>query len=345
MDQGEKLKVLVTGGAGFIGSNFILELLKSAPSHLVTVYDSLTYAADPSLIALLTDKHKNFNFIHSDIGNYAELEQAVSKATHIVHFAAETHVTRSIADNDIFFQTDVIGTKNLVQAITKHKNNIEKFIHISTSEVYGDAVNALMDENHVMNPKSPYAAAKLGADRLVYAFKETYGIPATIVRPFNQYGPRQHIEKVIPRFITSALLGEPLIIHGDGKSKRDYLYVTDLIDFLIRILNSDENLTGNIFNIGSGKGVSVLEIAQTISLLMDLPTKIEFHDDRPGQVARHTADISRASQIFAWKPLTSFEDGLMSTINWYRSNERFWTRQLWLKKVKITLPNGKVVEQ
>jgi len=339
------MKLLVTGGAGFIGSNFVDSILQCELAERLTVFDSLTYAADPQKMALLSERHRNFSFVHADICNVVELDFAVSQATHIVHFAAETHVTRSIADNDIFFQTDVIGTKNLVQSIARNANNIEKFIHISTSEVYGDALEPFMNENHSLNPKSPYAAAKLAADRLVYAFIQTYNIPALIVRPFNQYGPRQHVEKVIPRFITSSILGEPLTIHGDGLSHRDYLHVEDLINFLKTALVNQVSVPNHVVNIGSGKGVSILEIARFIMELF--PNKIDLHhvSNRPGQVVRHTADFTQAKKLFDWQPKIVLKTGLEETVNWYSRNKSFWEPQLWTKKIKIVLPSGNIEEQ
>lgn len=339
------MKLLVTGGAGFIGSNFVLEVLKSNLATSVTVYDSLTYAADAQLMNLLASTYSNFEFKHADVCNVFEVNDAVSKATHIVHFAAETHVTRSIADNDVFFQTDVLGTKNLVQAIVRNTNHIVKFIHISTSEVYGDATSDLMSENHALNPKSPYAAAKLGADRLVYAFAKTYGIPALIVRPFNQYGPRQHIEKVIPRFITAGLLNEPITLHGDGNSQRDYLHVMDLINFLKIALTSEIRTPDHVINVGSQKSISIIRIAELINNLFNNQLNFVFKEDRPGQVSRHAANSKMAHELFEWQPSIDFEEGLKDTVNWYKENRIFWEKQLWSKMVKITLPNGKEVEQ
>lgn len=339
------MKLLITGGAGFIGSNFLLRFLASDTFSKVTVFDSLTYASDPSLMHFLGSKFSNFEFKHGDICNYAEIESVVSKSSHIIHFAAETHVTRSIADNDIFFKTDVLGSKNLAQAVATNVDRIEKFIHISTSEVYGDAIDDLMDEHHPLNPKSPYAAAKVGADRLVYAFTKTYDIPALIVRPFNQYGPRQHIEKVIPRFITSAILGEPLVVHGDGSSQRDYLHVHDLIDLLKQLILKPIPNSVEVINIGSGTSISILDIATQVANLSDARTPIIFSDDRPGQVERHTANISLIKELFGWTPKINFEDGLSSTFEWYKQSKKFWEPQLWAKKVRIQLPNGKEVDQ
>ena len=183
----------------------------------------------------------------------------------VIHFAAESHVTRSIYDNYLFFETDVLGTQTVANAALKYKDTIERFIHISTSEVYGSALNEKMDENHPLLPMSPYASAKCGADRLVYSYWATYGMPAIIVRPFNNYGPYQHLEKVVPRFITSCLSGEPLTVHGDGSAARDWLFVQDHCEALDRILHIDrEKVIGEVINLGSGRHIDLLEIANSV---------------------------------------------------------------------------------
>jgi dTDP-glucose 4,6-dehydratase len=218
--------ILVTGGAGFIASNFVRYILEKYTNYRVMVLDCLSYAGNPENFNGGVIDSARFSFWYGNVRNPEIVNTMVSQADVVVHMAAETHVARSIYDNAVFFETDVLGTQVVANAVLKNRN-VERFIHVSTSEVYGTALTEPMAEEHPLNPASPYASAKAGADRLVYSYYVTYGIPAIIVRPFNNYGPYQHLEKVIPRFITSALLNEPLTIHGDGKSLRDWLYVED----------------------------------------------------------------------------------------------------------------------
>jgi dTDP-glucose 4,6-dehydratase len=257
--------------------------------------------------------------------------------------AAESHVTRSIYDNKLFFETDVLGTQAVANAIVKHRQRVERFIHISTSEVYGSALEPKMSEDHPLNPMSPYASAKCGADRLVYSYWATYDIPATIIRPFNNYGPYQHLEKAVPRFITSVLLGEALTVHGDGAAARDWLFVEDHCEALDKLLHTNiENIKGQVVNIGTERHLSVLEIAEAVLEAMG-PTdsRIQFIGDRPGQVFRHTADASKLKRLIGWEPKLEFEQGLERTIRWYRDNEAWWRPQMWMRHIPIITAAGK----
>ena len=213
-----------------------------------------------------------------------------------MHFAAETHVTRSIFDNYHFFETDVLGTQVISNAVLRCADRIERFIHISTSEVYGTAESPLMDEEHPLKPLSPYASAKAGADRLVYSYWATYQLPAVIVRPFNNFGPRQHLEKAVPRFITSCLLDEPLRLHGQGVAQRDWIYVVDTCEAIDRIVHAPrERVVGEVINIGTDVSMSVADVAHHVVRQMGKPESlITYVGDRPGQVFRHTADASKA---------------------------------------------------
>ena len=210
--------ILVTGGAGFIGSNFVRYLYEKYPEYRLVVLDALTYAGNVRNLPVDINDGSNdrLAFWYGNVRNGELVDTLVSEADVVMHFAAESHVTRSIYDNLLFFETDVLGTQAVANAVLKYRHRVERFIHISTSEVYGTASTEKMDESHQLCPLSPYASAKCGADRLVYSYWQTYKIPAVIVRPFNNYGPYQHLEKVVPRFITSCLLGEPLTVHGDG---------------------------------------------------------------------------------------------------------------------------------
>ena len=271
------------------------------------------------------------------------MDTLVSRSDYVVHFAAESHVTRSIYDNTQFFQTDIIGTQIVANAVCKYIDRVERFIHISTSEVYGTALDPKMDEDHPINPLSPYAAAKAGADRLVYSYWQTYKIPAVIIRPFNNYGPRQHLEKVVPRFITSILLDEKLRVHGDGASARDFIYVEDNCEAIDIILHApQEKVMGEVFNVGSGQHRSILSIANDIISMMCIQKECFIHvGDRPGQVMRHTSDSSKIQKVLGWKPKTGWEDGLKKTITWYAENENWWSKMLWMREIPIISTSGK----
>jgi dTDP-glucose 4,6-dehydratase len=224
-------------------------------------------------------------------------------------------------------------------------DNPHLFIHVSTSEVYGTADSDVMDENHPLNPMSPYAAAKTGADRLVYAFHQTYELPVITVRPFNNFGPYQHLEKVIPRFITSALTNSPIRLHGDGSARRDFLHVDDTCAALESILSSDVNsMRGETFNIASGKDRSISEVAAEILTYVDgSESPLLLIEDRPGQVFRHTGDASKLTAATGWKPQWEFSDALRGTIEWYRHHEDWW-RPLWSsREIAIRNRAGDVV--
>jgi dTDP-glucose 4,6-dehydratase len=257
--------------------------------------------------------------------------------------AAESHVTRSIYDNRLFFETDVVGTQTVANAVAKHSDKIERFVHMSTSEVYGTALAPAMGEDHPLNPMSPYAAAKCGADRLVYSYWATYKIPAVIIRPFNNYGPQQHLEKAVPRFITSCILGEPITVHGDGSAARDWLFVEDFCEALDRVLHAERTtVVGEVINIGTGRHRTVLEVAEAVRAVMGAETlPIQFVGDRPGQVFRHTCEAGKAEQLLGWTPSVRFDEGLARTASWYRANEAWWRPQMWMRHIPIITAAGK----
>jgi dTDP-glucose 4,6-dehydratase len=335
--------ILITGGAGFIGSNFVRYLFDKYPDYRIIVVDVLTYAgsiqnAPPGALG----SHR-YAFWYGDVRNGELMDTLVAHSDVGVHLAAESHVTRSIYDNRLFFETDVLGTQTVANAVTKHRSRIERFLHISTSEVYGTALAERMDEEHPLNPMSPYASAKCGADRLVYSYWATYKIPAIIVRPFNNYGPFQHLEKAVPRFVTSCLLGEPLTVHGDGSAARDWLFVDDHCAALDRLLHAPlDHVVGEVFNLGTRQHLTIFEIATAVRAAMGNPVQspIQFIGDRPGQVFRHTCDAAKASEVLDWCPRITFEEGLARTINWYRANESWWRAQMWMRHIPITLPTG-----
>jgi dTDP-glucose 4,6-dehydratase len=243
----------------------------------------------------------------------------------IVNAAAESHVEKSIREGGSeFVRTNVEGTQILLDAIRVAP--VERFILISSSEVYGTAECAPMDEEHPLNPRSPYAATKAGADRLAYSYFVTYGLPIVIVRPFNNYGPRQHPEKVIPRFVTQALDDEPLTIHGDGHASRDWLYVDDDAEAIEAIIETDvDAVAGEVLNVATGVDIPVAEIADLVLDLLGKPASLKLHvPERPGQVDRHIGSTEKIRRLCGWTARTRFEDGLARTVEWYRENEAWW---------------------
>ena len=339
-----KKTILLTGAAGFIGSNFLRYLFNKYPDYYFLVLDSLTYAGNQENIPEYIKKSSRFEFWYGSVTNASMVQTLMDRADWVVHFAAETHVARSIFDNSRFFETDVIGTQTLMNALIK-ADNVQKFIHISTSEVYGTGEDKVIAEDHPLNPRSPYASAKVGADRLVYSYWCTYNIPAVIVRPFNNYGPFQHLEKVIPRFITSALKKEPLTIHGDGSAKRDWLYVNDHCVALDKILSNIDfkTIQHQVINLGTGQATSNLEIAEFIlDELKGSYSLLKFIGDRPGQVDYHCSSISKSKGIINWQAETDFKQGLKQTIAWYKEHESWWKKLEWMKQVPVRTQKGRI---
>jgi dTDP-glucose 4,6-dehydratase len=336
--------IFITGGAGFIGSNFARYLFERYPDYRIVVLDALTYAGNPENIPEDIKTSDRFKFWYGNVNNLALVNNLVASADIVIHFAAESHVARSIFDNRLFYETDVLGTQAVANAVLAHDTRVQKFIHISTSEVYGTATGDVMAEDHPLNSSTPYASAKAGADRLVYSYWKTYGIPAVILRPFNNYGPYQHLEKVIPRFITNAILDEPLTIHGDGRNTRDWIYVADVCRAIDRAMHCDlDKVKGKVINIGTGRDIDVLTIARLVLDRMNKPETLITHmRDRPGQVKRHISSTQKAAELLDWRAETPFEAGLDKTIDWYCTNRDWWTKMLWMRYVPILMKDGKI---
>jgi dTDP-glucose 4,6-dehydratase len=316
-------RVLVTGGAGFIPSNFIRWLLANTPWEIVSL-DALTYAGNLENLADVMS-HERLSFVHGDIRDEVLVRDVVENVDVIVNAAAESHVEKSIRDGaSEFVTTNVEGTQILLDAIRDHP--VERLILISSSEVYGTAERDPMDEEHPLNPRSPYAATKAGADRLAYSYFVTYGLPVVIVRPFNNYGPRQHPEKVVPRFITQALRDEPLTIHGDGHASRDWLYVDDDAEAIATLIAAPiGDIAGEVVNVATGVDLSVEEIADRVLAALDKPASLKAHTvERPGQVDRHIGSTDKLARLTGWRARTSFDEGLARTVAWYRENEAWW---------------------
>jgi dTDP-glucose 4,6-dehydratase len=319
--------ILVTGGAGFISSNFVRHLLTATPHKVVSV-DALTYAGNMDNLADVMG-HERLNFVHGDIRDPELVREVVADVDVIVNAAAESHVEKSIEEGaSEFVTTNVEGTQILLDAI--RRTPVERFILFSSSEVYGTAERAPMDEEHPLNPRSPYAATKAGADRLAYSYWVTYELPIVIVRPFNNYGPYQHPEKVVPRFVTHALRDEPLTVHGDGHASRDWLFVEDVAQAVEAVIAADlGGVAGEVINLATGRDISVSEIADLVLDRLGKPAALKVHTpERPGQVDRHIGSIDKAERLLGWRAATSFEEGLERTIRWYDENRAWWESPL-----------------
>lgn len=333
---------LVTGGAGFIGSNFVARLWERFPDERIIVLDAFTYAANPENIPEHVRSSTRFKLVRGDIRDRSIVDELVAQADRVVHFAAESHVTRSIADDRPFFETDVMGTQTIAASIARNSDRIQRFVHISTSEVYGTAEYAPMDESHPLNPCTPYAAAKAGADRLVYSYRETYGIPTVIIRPFNNYGPRQHLEKVVPRFITAALDGKPLTVHGSGNMTRDWIFVDDTCAGVLRALEAPTAI-GMVINLGTGIDTSVIDIAERIVAIVGCDKSLIRHvQARPGQVDRHIASTAQAQRALIWRATVKLDEGLAQTVRWYADNRKWWQPLIASSTVDITDPSRRL---
>jgi dTDP-glucose 4,6-dehydratase len=317
-------RLLVTGGLGFIGSCFVRRMMRTRPDIEVYVLDALNYAGNTMNLPESIWHDSRFFFWKGDIRDKQVVDRLMSKVDAVVHFAAETHVDNSLYNTDDFVDTDVKGTQVLLDAIRRHP--VERFIHISTSEVYGTALEAPMTEDHPLNPRSPYAGAKCGADRLVYSYVSTFDLPAVILRPFNNYGPHQHVEKVIPCFTTHALQDLPLPLHGNGSSSRDWLFVEDCCEAVDRALSVDAKaVCGEVINLGTGVETPILAISEQVLKLLGKPSSmLNELADRPGQVFRHIGSTAKAKALLGWEARTTFAEGLRSTVQWYVDHEDWW---------------------
>jgi dTDP-glucose 4,6-dehydratase len=320
-------RILVTGGAGFISSSFVRHLLAATPHDVVSL-DALTYAGNVDNLSDVMG-HERLSFVHGDIRNRELVGDIVREVDVIINAAAESHVEKSIVEGAReFVTTNVEGTQVLLDAI--RENPVERLVLISSSEVYGTAESAPMDEEHPLNPRSPYAATKAGADRLAYSYYVTYRLPIVIVRPFNNYGPYQHPEKVVPRFITQALADLPLTVHGDGHASRDWLYVEDHAEAIDAVLAAPiDDVAGEVMNVATGVDISVSRIADIVLEQLGKPTSLKIHlPERPGQVDRHIGSTDKAERLLGWRAATSFDDGLARTIAWYQQNRPWWEAAL-----------------
>ncbi|MEO8509803.1 MAG: dTDP-glucose 4,6-dehydratase [Chloroflexota bacterium] len=312
-------RLLVTGGAGFIGSAFVRRTLRRHPEVRITVLDKLTYAGNLANLEPVANDLR-YRFVLGDINDAEIVDEVAAGVDAIVNFAAESHVDRSIEEPDAFIQTDVHGTFTLLEAARRHGH--ERYLQISTDEVYGNVPLGSSLETDALSPRSPYSASKAGGDLLVQAYSTTYGLPALITRASNNYGPYQYPEKMIPLFVTNALDGEPLPLYGDGLQIRDWLYVDDHCDAIELVLERGE--PGEVYNVGGGNELTNIDLTRRILELTgrDLAL-VRRVPDRPGHDRRYSVDCSKLRAL-GWTPAHAFDDGIAETVAWYRDHADWW---------------------
>lgn len=315
---------LITGGAGFIGSNFVIHLLNKYPGYNVVVYDKLTYAGNRDNLLEVSDNPR-FYFVKGDICDFGKVAETVERydIDVIVNFAAETHVDRSIMDPGAFMNTNVQGTYVLLEAARKFE--VDRYHQISTDEVYGDVAKGYSSvEGDTVAPRSPYAASKASGDLMTLAFHTTYGLPVTITRGANNIGPYQYPEKVVPLFATNAIDHLPLPVYGDGRQMRDYQYVGDHCKAVDLVLH--KGLIGEVYNIGTGNEMENLKMIEILLHTLDRPKSLIRHvEDRPGHDRRYSLNVDKVRQL-GWKPEFSLSEAIRKTARWYRDNEWWWRK-------------------
>ncbi len=313
------MKVLITGGAGFIGSNFVHLLRRERPDWDLTILDKLTYAGNPANLEPVKDE---ITFIEGDVAEAADVRPAMEGRDVVVNFAAETHVDRSIVDADAFIRTDVFGAYVLLEAAKEL--GVERFVQISTDEIYGEVMEGFSKETDPLMPRNPYAASKAAADRLAYSYWATHGVPVVISRSSNNYGPRQYPEKLVPLFITNAIEGEPCPVYGSGEAVRDWIHVEDHCRAILLLIEKGEN--GEAYNVGGGNLLNTLEMGGAILDAVGADKRLLKHvPDRPGHDYRYALDSDKLKAL-GWRPEHDFAEGLRETVEWYKNNEEWWKR-------------------
>jgi len=334
--------ILVTGGAGFIGSHLVKRLLARHPRDRVLVLDALTYAGSLARFDAALLRDPRFEFVQGTVCGASLVGSLIERSDVVVHLAAETHVPRSILDNHAFFDTDVIGTQVVASQAALRARRLDRVVHVSTSEVYGTAAYSPMDEAHPLEPTTPYAAAKCGADRLMASFVHTYGLPALLVRPFNTWGPAQHPEKLVARVVCAALEGERPEIHGDGSAARDWTHVDDICEAILLLVDAPrDRVIGEVVNVGAGRAVAVRDVVRRVMEVCGRdPGDADHVPDRPGQVLLHEADATKLERLVGFRPRTSLEEALPETVLWYREHESWWRPLRWMQTVGMAAAGG-----
>jgi dTDP-glucose 4,6-dehydratase len=313
------MKLLVTGGLGFIGSNFILNILKKNPDFSITNIDAELYGANHKNLESLKNSN-NYKFVKGNIMDYNLIKKLVKDCDAILNFAAESHVDRSISNAKPFIDSNILGTFTILEEL---KNKNKRFLQISTDEVFGSLEKDSANENYPMNPSSPYAASKASAELLVNSYAVTYGIDTVITRCTNNYGPRQFPEKLIPKVIILAEQGKKIPVYGTGKNVRDWIHVDDHCDSITKVLL--EGKSGSSYNISASNEVDNITIIKKILEIMDKSTdNIEFVNDRPGHDFRYSLDSTKTQKKLKWSPKVSFDEGLEKTVKWYMENKEWW---------------------
>ncbi|MFN3395765.1 MAG: dTDP-glucose 4,6-dehydratase [Thermodesulfovibrionales bacterium] len=315
------MRILVTGGCGFIGSNFIRHILRRYPDYEVINLDALTYAGN-SVNLRDIENDTRYSFVKGRIEDRELVRGLIKNVDYVVHFAAESHVDRSIVDVSPFIKTNIVGTTIILDAI--RDSSVKRYVHISTDEVYGSlGEDGRFTEETPLRPNSPYAASKASADLLVRAYYETYRIPAIIVRPSNNYGPYQFPEKFIPLMITNLIKDRPIPIYGEGRNIRDWLFVEDNCRAIDLILHMGK--IGEAYNVGGNSEMRNIDLARAVLRIMDKKDEmITYVKDRPGHDYRYALDSSKVERELGWRPETDIMEGLRKTIHWYMNNEWWW---------------------
>lgn len=329
------MKILVTGGAGFIGSNFVQYISEKYPDYQIVVVDALTYAGDRGRLASVENK---IDFIQADICDYDKIVSLMEGVEIVTHFAAHSHVDRSIADPGPFLQTNILGTDSVARAAIKQR--VKRFHHVSTDEVFGTlelGSTQKFNEKSPYSPRSPYSASKASSDHIVRSYGESYGLPYTITNCSNNYGPWDSPGRVIPVFITKAMNDEPLPVYGNGQAVRDYLFVTDHCAAIDLVIHNGE--LGETYCVGGAAQRNGIEIAETVLKILGKPKELlQYVEDRPGHDMRYDIDPTYIEQKLGWKQSVSFEEGLSKTIEWYRTNQEWW--QSFIKRFDLMRDGG-----
>lgn len=316
------MKLLVTGGLGFIGSHFIRYILRNHPDYKIINFDKMTYAGNPENLKELQG-NPGYVFVKGDICDEKAVNEIVSsgRPDAIINFAAETHVDRSIFDPQSFIKTDVLGTHNLLEAARKY--NIQRYVQISTDEVYGSIDGGSFSENSPLNPSSPYAASKAAADMVVNSYFTTYNMPVLITRSSNNYGPNQYPEKVVPLFVTNLVEEKKVPLYGEGKNIRNWIYVLDNCEAIGLVLQKGKE--GQVYNIGGDREMSNIDLTKFLLKFFGKDeSQIEYVKDRPGHDLRYSLDFKKIKNELGWESRFEFEYGLHMTADWYRKNEWWW---------------------